>query len=106
MVKNNIDRGVSSSSLNLNETYQIPIAVWAHNIIFIYVGRYGAGATNIFNKADLDNGFAASSSGGLIFPGGSSNIYWRITISSTGLVKLVGMNNTSNAPNVTVSGIF
>lgn len=100
------DQARTPSPLATNNTWQIPSAVISHSFILLMIGRYGRYGTHLLNVNEIRNSAFDTSDGALSFPEGSLSSYWRVSINPSGVLKLVSMYNTNNAPNVIAFGIL
>lgn len=91
----------STSTLAVNDTYQIPASVMSHNMILIQMYRYSRGGSVLFDKATLGN--LGSSA---FIPCASAGYGWEFTVSSTGLITLTKLVSGTGEPTVRVVGFF
>lgn len=91
----------STSTLAVNDTYQIPASVMSHNMILIQMYRYSRGGSVLFDKATLGN-----LGGSAFIPCAATGYGWEITVSSTGLITLTKLVSGTGEPTVRVVGFF
>ena len=97
---NQKDYAQSSSFLNVNDTWQIPSAVWAHTFILIGIRRQGLGGYMLVDKNEVHN-FDNS----MIIPEQDGN-YYKFKISNTGLFTLTGKSSGLNEPVIMARGFL
>lgn len=94
-----VHSGMSTGTVGVNSTYQIPANVLGHTLIIVSARRQGLGNSSIFEKSDLlarDNGFMLAA---------SLTSYCIIKCSTTGLLTVTNLTGMSDVY-ISVMGIF